>query len=106
MVCDYGSVHWELKANVHRPGTFSSKMTATREVITVACPRQEDTEDIENIIVERHWDQQMQYLISVSGKSFYIGGIVPVTFTLLPLTKVNVYRLSVILEGKSAITLF
>jgi arrestin-related trafficking adapter 3/6 len=103
MVCDCGSVFWRLKANVHRPGTFISKMTATREVITVACPISEDTEDTENIIVERHWDQQMQYLISVAGRTFHIGGTIPVTFTLLPLTKVNVYRLSVILEGKCAI---
>lgn len=103
MVCDYGSVYWRLKANVHRPGAFKSKMTAVREVVTVACPISEDTEDTENIIVERHWDQQMQYLISISGRSFHIGGIIPVTFTLLPLAKVNVYRLSVILEGECAI---
>ena len=106
MMCDYGSVFWKLKANVHRPGTFQSKMTAAREVIIVACPTSEDTEDTENIIVERRWDQQMQYLICVAGRSFHIGGNVPVTFTLLPLAKVNVYRLSVILEGESATCLF
>ena len=100
MVCHYGSVNWRLKANVHRPGTFKSKMTTSREVITVACPTSEDTEDTENIIVERLWEQQLQYLISVSGKSFHVGGIVPVSFTLLPLAKISVYRLSVVLEGK------
>ena len=106
MLCDYGTVYWRLKANVHRPGTFKSKMTAVREVITVACPTSEDTEDTENIIVERHWDQQLQYLISVSGRSFYVGGIVPVSFTLLPLAKISVYRLSVILEGKHLVFFF
>ena len=75
-------------------------MTTSREVITVACPTSEDTEDTENIIVERLWEQQLQYLISVSGKSFHVGGIVPVSFTLLPLAKISVYRLSVVLEGK------
>lgn len=100
MVCHYGSVFWRLKASVHRPGTFKSKMTTSREVITVACPTSEDTEDTDNIIVERLWDQQLQYLISVSGKSFHIGGTVPVSFTLLPLAKISVYRLSVILEGR------
>jgi hypothetical protein len=100
MVCHYGSVYWRLKANVHRPGTFKSKMTTSREVITVACPTSEDTEDTENIIVERLWDQQLQYLISVSGRSFHVGGTVPVSFTLLPLAKISIYRLSVILEGK------
>lgn len=106
MVCDYGSVYWRLKASVHRPGTFKSKMTAVREVITVACPTSEDTEDTENIIVERHWEQQLQYLISVSGRSFHVGGIVPVSFTLLPLAKISVYKLSVILEGKYLISRF
>lgn len=100
MACHYGSVYWRLKANVHRPGTFKSKMTTSREVVTVACPTSEDTEDTENIIVERLWDQQLQYLISVSGKSFHVGGTVPVSFTLLPLAKISIYRLSVILEGE------
>ena len=100
MVCHFGSVHWRLKAYVHRPGTFKAKMMTSREVITVACPTSEDTEDTENIIVERLWDQQLQYLIAVSGKSFHVGGTVPVSFTLLPLAKISVYRMSVILEGK------
>ncbi|PPQ87441.1 hypothetical protein CVT25_008177 [Psilocybe cyanescens] len=100
MQCDYGSVGWRLKANVHRPGAFKSKMTATREVITIACPTEEDTEDTENIIVERQWEQQLQYLISVSGRSFYIGGTVPVTFTFMPLTKMRIHRLSVYIEER------
>lgn len=100
MTCEYGSVSWRLKARVHRPGTFNAKMTAVREVITVACPIEGDTEDTESIIVERHWEQQMQYLISVSGRCFYVGGTVPVTFTLMPLAKISIYRLSVFMEGK------
>ena len=99
MQCDFGSVVWRLKASVHRPGAFKAKMTSTREVITIACPTEEDTEDTENIIVERHWEQQLQYLISISGRSFYIGGTVPVTFVLMPLTKVKIHRLSVVVEG-------
>ena len=99
MQCDFGSVVWRLKANVHRPGAFKAKMTSTREVITIACPTEEDTEDTENIIVERQWEQQLQYLISISGRSFYIGGTVPVTFTLMPLMKVKIHRLSVVVEG-------
>jgi len=96
--CDYGSVVWKLRATAHRPGTFKTKLTASREVIMIACPT-EDTEDTENIIVERHWDEQLQYLISISGRSFYIGGIVPVTFTLMPLAKVKIHRISVSIEG-------
>lgn len=99
MQCDYGSVVWRLRATAHRPGTFKAKLTASREVTMIACPTEEDTEDTENIIVERHWDQQLQYLISISGRSFYIGGTVPVTFTLMPLAKVKIHRISVFIEG-------
>ncbi|TRM69068.1 hypothetical protein BD626DRAFT_391817 [Schizophyllum amplum] len=98
--CDYGSVVWRLKANVHRPGTFTSKLSDTREVTMIHCPMEEDTEDTENIIVERQWDQQLQYLITISGRSFYIGGTIPVSITLMPLMKIKVYRLAVFLEEK------
>ncbi|KAL1746644.1 hypothetical protein HDZ31DRAFT_33689 [Schizophyllum fasciatum] len=98
--CDYGSVVWRLKANVHRPGTFTSKLSDTREVMMIHCPMEEDTEDTENIIVERQWDQQLQYLITISGRSFYIGGTIPVSVTLMPLMKIKMYRFAVFLEEK------
>lgn len=97
--CAYGSVVWRLKAHVHRPGAFSQKLSATREVTIIAAPGEDDTEEHENIIVERQWDNQMQYLISVSGKSFPIGGTMPIQITMLPLTKMKIYRISVLLEG-------
>ena len=99
--CDFGSVVWKLHAEVHRPGAFKSKYTASREVQVITCPTEEDTEDSENIIVERHWDQQLQYLISISGRAFPIGGTVPVTLAFLPLAKVKIYRLSIVIEGSS-----
>jgi hypothetical protein len=74
MECPYGSVVWRLKANVHRPGTFASRMTAVRQVLVIAAPLEDDTEETESIVVERHWEQQLQYLISISGRSFPIGG--------------------------------
>ncbi|KZT21064.1 hypothetical protein NEOLEDRAFT_801051 [Neolentinus lepideus HHB14362 ss-1] len=97
--CEYGSVIWRLKATVHRPGAFKSKLTAQREVTLVACP-EEDAEDTENIIVERQWDDQLQYFISISGRTFHIGGTMPVHLTLMPLAKVKVYRISVLLEER------
>jgi len=75
-------------------------MTTQRDVLVLSCPSEEDTEDTENIIVERHWDGQLQYLISISGRSFYVGGTIPVSFTMLPLAKVRIHRISVILEGE------
>ncbi|EAU91611.1 cyclin binding protein [Coprinopsis cinerea okayama7 len=97
---NWGSVVWRLNATVHRPGVLKQKLAISREVTVVTCPTDEDTEDTENIIVERHWEHQLQYLISISGKSFYIGGTVPVSFALLPLAKIKVYRLMVYIEER------
>ncbi|KAJ3565551.1 hypothetical protein NP233_g7559 [Leucocoprinus birnbaumii] len=101
MVCNYGAVMWRLRAHVHRPGAFRQKYTAERPVVVVSCPTEDDTEETENIIIERHWDHQLQYLIAVSGRSFHIGGRLPVTFTMLPLTKAKVYRVAVFLEERT-----
>ena len=76
-------------------------MVATREVVVVASPSDDDTEDTENIIVERHWDQQLQYLISISGRSFYIGGTMPVSLTLMPLAKIKIHKIFVYIEGQA-----
>jgi hypothetical protein len=97
--CAHGNVAWRLKGQVHRPGTFSQKLSASREVTLIASPGEDDTEETENIIVERQWDGQLQYLISISGRSFHIGGTLPVQITMLPMTKMRVHRISVILEG-------
>lgn len=98
--CQYGSVVWRVKAAVHRPGTFTSKLAASREIVVVAAPTEDDTEGTDNIIVERLWDQQMQYLISISGRSFYVGGTIPVSFTMMPFAKVKIFRIAVFLEEK------
>ncbi|KAF5380353.1 hypothetical protein D9615_004690 [Tricholomella constricta] len=104
--CNYGTVNWRLRATVHRPGAFKGKFAAHREVIVITCPTEDDTEDTENIIVERHWDQQLQYLISISGRSFYIGGTIPITFTLMPLAKMKIHRISVFIEGTYSLAVF
>lgn len=99
MICEYGSVVWRLKAVVHRPGAFTSKLSASQEVTVVSCPGEDDTEDTEAIIVERQWDDQMQYLISISGRSFHIGGTIPINLTFAPWTKMKIYKLSLVIEG-------
>ncbi|ETW74835.1 hypothetical protein HETIRDRAFT_482638 [Heterobasidion irregulare TC 32-1] len=98
--CDYGSVSWRLKAQVHRPGAFTTKLTALRDVVIVASPSDDDTEDTENIIVERFWDNQLQYLLSISGRMFHIGGTIPIHMSFLPMAKMKIHRLSVILEER------
>ncbi|KAH9834108.1 uncharacterized protein C8Q71DRAFT_161021 [Rhodofomes roseus] len=98
--CDLGHVTWKLKAYAHRPGTFTTKMSAAQEITVVACPSEDDLEETDSIIVERQWDTQMQYLITVSGRSFPIGGVMPVSITFMPWTKMKVYRISVLIEER------
>lgn len=90
---------WRLRATVHRPGAFTARLEAAREVTLVAAPGEDDTEEGEAIVVERQWEDQLQYLITISGRSFYIGGSIPVSVTMMPLAKIKVHRVSVFLEG-------
>src|SRR5882762_6636332 len=99
--CDFGTVQWRLKAHVHRPGTFTSKLTASRHVILVASPSEDDVEGMESAVIERFWDDQLQYLISISGRMFHIGGTIPVQVTFLPMAKITIHRITFILEGPS-----
>ncbi len=99
MSCEFGMVTWRLKAVAHRPGTFTTKLSAGKEVVVVASPSEDDTEESESIIVERQWDTQMQYLIAISGRSFAVGGTIPFSITFAPWTKMKVFRLHVVIEG-------
>jgi arrestin-related trafficking adapter 3/6 len=97
--CLKGNVTWRLNGQVRRPGAFTHKLSASREVILVTSTGEDDTEDTENIIVRRQWDSQLQYFLSISGRSFYIGGTLPIQITILPMAKIKVHGVSVILEG-------
>lgn len=100
--CDFGAVTYYLKAVVHRPGALTSKLVATREVTLVASPAEDDTEETHPIIVERQWDDQLRYLIGLSGRSFVMGSRVPFSLTMIPMEKCKIYKLSVFLEGGSS----
>jgi len=97
--CEYGSLTWRLKANVHRPGTFTQKLTAVRDVTVISCPGEDDMDEHENMIVERQWEGQMQYVITIPGKMFYVGGTIPIQLTFMPLAKVKIHRITAVLEG-------
>ncbi|KAI0368997.1 hypothetical protein BV20DRAFT_1044663 [Pilatotrama ljubarskyi] len=97
---DYGHVSWKLKAVVHRPGAFKAKLQTSQEVTVVATPCEDDTEESESIIVERQWDTQMQYLIVISGRSFPLGGVMPISMTFMPWTKMKIHRISVLIEER------
>ncbi|KAG8860096.1 hypothetical protein FRB96_004119 [Tulasnella sp. 330] len=98
--CDYGSVKYRLCAVVNRPGAFHGKITASAEVNVIACPGEDDTEENESIVVEREWESQLRYLIALSGKSFPLGGTMPLHITLVPMSKMSLYRINVAIEEK------
>lgn len=97
--CDYGSVTYRLKATVHRPGTFTSKLTTSREVTLIACPGEDDLDESDNVVVQRQWETQMHYVIVISGRAFPIGSVIPLHLTFVPMSKIKIYRISAVLEG-------
>jgi hypothetical protein len=98
--CDGGSVKWKLVAKVRRPGVFTSKLTATREVQVVSIPAESDVDTTGDILIEKPWDDQLQYLFHISGKVLTIGSSFNVEMSFMPLAKIQMYKLAVDLEGK------
>ncbi|KAI5455573.1 hypothetical protein BGZ63DRAFT_429736 [Mariannaea sp. PMI_226] len=91
----YGSVNWELHSTVVRAGVFNPNLHGTKEVSIVRVPDQRSLEMTEPIIFSRQCQDQLHYVIIISGKSFPIGSKIPISFKLTPLAKVQVRGLSV-----------
>jgi hypothetical protein len=91
----YGSVRWDLETTVERAGAFKPNLHGSKEVSIVRLPDQMSLETVEPISISRHWEDQLHYDIVISGKSFPIGGRIPIAFKLTPLAKVQVHKLKV-----------
>jgi hypothetical protein len=91
----YGSVRWELQTMVERAGAFKPNLHGAREISLVRLPDQMSLETTEPISISRHWEDQLHYDIVISGKSFPIGGKIPIAFKLTPLAKVQIHKLKV-----------
>jgi arrestin-related trafficking adapter 3/6 len=52
----------------------------------------------ESLVVERTWENQMQYLISISGKMFCLGGVIPIDVTFVPMAKVKIHSIAINIE--------
>ncbi|THH03390.1 hypothetical protein EW145_g6296 [Phellinidium pouzarii] len=96
--CDFGSVTYRLKATVHRPGAFTHRLTATREVSLIASPGEDDLDESDNIVVQREWEAQMLYMIIISGRAFPIGSIMPIHITFMPIAKLRIFRVAAVVE--------
>ena len=99
--CIYGSITWSMKATVHRPGKFIPRMEAVRTINVVATPSEDATEDVESVTVNKTWEDQMVYYLSVVGRAFPIGSKIPIQLTLMPLAKIKIQRVSVVIDGMS-----
>jgi hypothetical protein len=90
-----GKVNYELDVLVERASAFRSNLLGRREVKLIRVPDQESLEQVEPIAITRTWEDQLWYDIAISGKSFPIGGTIPIAFRLTPLAKVQCHRIKV-----------
>ncbi|KAL1906626.1 hypothetical protein Sste5344_007637 [Sporothrix stenoceras] len=97
----YGSVKWWLEGCIERAGAFKPNLHGSKEVNIVRVPDQLSLETVEPISITRHWEDQLYYDIVISGKSFPIGGTIPIAFKLTPLAKVQLHKIKVIVSESS-----
>jgi len=66
----------------------------------VSCLAPEATDDLDNIIIQRSWEDKLSYVVHVEGTTFPVGGVVPVNISLMPLEKISLYRVTLGIEGE------
>lgn len=91
----HGSVMWHVEAIIERAGAFKPNLFGSKEVNIVRVPDLLSQETSEPVALARHWDNQMYYEACISGKSFLIGGNIPIAFKITPLAKVQVHKIKV-----------
>lgn len=92
-----------MKATVHRPGMFTPRMETVRTINVVATPSEDATEDVESITINKTWEDQMVYCLSIVGRAFPIGSKIPIQLTIMPLAKVKIHKVSVVVDGNVVI---
>lgn len=92
---DLGNVKYELEATIERAGAFKTNLIGQQEVLCIRVPPENSLEQVEPIAISRTWEDQLHYEIVISGKSFPMGGQVPIAFKLTPLAKVQCHRIKI-----------
>ena len=95
IVCDLGSVKYELEATIERAGAFRPNLVGKKDVVLIRCPADTSLEQVEPIAISRNWEDQLHYDIVISGKSFPLGSTIPIAFKLTPLAKVRCHRIKI-----------
>lgn len=91
----FGSVSYELEAHVERSGAFKSNLTARRPLSLVRAPFENSNEENEPIIINRDWEDKLQYDIVISSKQVILNSYLPISFRMIPLEKIKIHRLRV-----------
>lgn len=87
-----GGVKWMFDALIERSGTFKPNLHGVQELTVVRAPDPNSLTEVEPIAITRKWEDQLHYEIVISGKSFPLGGKIPIALKLTPLAKVQCHR--------------
>ncbi|KAG9235884.1 hypothetical protein BJ875DRAFT_503739 [Amylocarpus encephaloides] len=92
------TVIWQLEAVIERSGTFKPDLQGFKEIPVIRSPSEDSLELVEPISISRKWEDQLQYEIMISGKSFPLGSKIPIAFKLTPLAKVQVHKIKILVS--------
>ncbi|KAK2813403.1 hypothetical protein FQN50_000719 [Emmonsiellopsis sp. PD_5] len=98
---DQGWVKYTLEGRIERAGAFRPNLLGCCEVPFIRGPTEGSLAYVEPIAISRTWENQLRYDVIISGKSFPIGGMVPIAFKLTPFTKVACHRIRVLVTENS-----
>ncbi|KAF9731900.1 hypothetical protein PMIN04_010937 [Paraphaeosphaeria minitans] len=90
-----GSVKYELKAIVEREGAFCADLRGSKEVILIRTPTEGSLEQFEPIVIDRRWKDELHINSIVSGRTFPLGALIPISFKVTPLTEVQFHWIKV-----------
>jgi hypothetical protein len=96
--CTYGHVKWILRAQVHRPGPLTRRLSCERNVTLVQSPNI-GPQDSGTRVFESLGDSRLRLTVILPSPTYHIGSRIPIEFTLRPLEKLNIYEISFSLEG-------
>lgn len=91
----FGSISYSLEAHVERSGTFKTNLTARRPLTVIRAPSENSSEENEPIIIDRDWENRLQYDIIIHSKQVVLNSYLPISFRMIPLEKLKIQRLRV-----------
>ncbi|KAI0463382.1 hypothetical protein LJB42_003409 [Komagataella kurtzmanii] len=91
----FGKVTYTLTAAVERLGTFKTNLHAEIPVNIVRTICEESVEENEPIVVNKTWEDELAYEVVIGSKMIPLNTYMPISFRLVPMTKIQLHRLRV-----------